>query len=70
LEREYPKLVQSVEVSVDQGIAHLKGALRNHREIDQVLATTVMQNGVKDVESELTIKGRQYGSSHKRSGKY
>jgi osmotically-inducible protein OsmY len=47
-------------VEVREGVVHLSGDLRSHRDVDAVLATTLMQQGVKDIESDLTVGGRPY----------
>jgi osmotically-inducible protein OsmY len=62
LEAEYPTLAKSLDVSVAGGVARLTGSLRNHREIDEVLSTTMMQEGVRGVESDITINGRPYAT--------
>lgn len=51
---------RNVTVSVRDGIATLRGDLKSFREVDQVLATTLMVTGVRDISSELTINGRSY----------
>lgn len=65
LEREYPAFSKSIDVSVQGGVARLKGNLHNHREIDEVLATSMMQEGVRAVESDITINGRPYTTSRR-----
>lgn len=60
LEREFPGNAQGLQVEVQEGVVRLSGDLRSHREVDAVLATTLMQQGVKDIESDLTVGGRPY----------
>lgn len=60
LKGEYPSLADRVQVDVKEGIAYLSGDLRNHREVDELLATTLMVEGVKDIRSDLTLGGRPY----------
>jgi osmotically-inducible protein OsmY len=60
LEREFPAHAQALQVEVREGVVHLSGDLRSHRDVDAVLATTLMQQGVKDIESDLTVGGRPY----------
>jgi osmotically-inducible protein OsmY len=69
LESEYPKFAKSLSVSVVGGVARLTGDLRNHREIDEVLSTTMMQEGVRGVESDITINGRPYATPHRGAKK-
>lgn len=53
-------LAEKISVSVNNGTATLSGNLRNFREVDQALSTTLMVNGVKSTSSQLTINGRAY----------
>lgn len=69
LESEYPSFSKALDVSVVGGIARLTGNLRNHREIDEVLSTTMMQDGVRGVESDITINGRPYTTPHRGARK-
>jgi osmotically-inducible protein OsmY len=69
LESEYPSVAKALDVSVVGGIARLTGNLRNHREIDEVLSTTMMQDGVRGVESDITINGRPYTTPHRGARK-
>lgn len=62
LSRDYPGVADRVTVSVRGGIAYLAGDLRNHREVDEILATALMVDGVKDIGSEITLNGRPYRS--------
>ena len=69
LNREYPSLAHRIQVEVRGGVAYLSGDLRNHREVDELLSTALMVNGVKDIQSEITLAGRPYGSGRMRVGK-
>jgi osmotically-inducible protein OsmY len=60
LKKEYPKLARDLTVDVDDGIARLEGNLANHRQVDQVLASVLMLEGVRDVDSAVTVKGKPY----------
>jgi osmotically-inducible protein OsmY len=60
LERDYPNLAKRVQIVVQDGVARLTGDLKNHREVDELLATALMVEGVKNVESDITIAGRAY----------
>jgi osmotically-inducible protein OsmY len=62
LSRDYPGVADRVTVSVRDGVAYLAGDLRNHREVDEILATALMVDGVKDIKSDVTLKGRPYRS--------
>lgn len=66
LEAEYPSLASRVKVDVREGVAHFSGDLSNHREVDELLSTALMINGVKDVRSDITLKGRPYARRHLR----
>jgi osmotically-inducible protein OsmY len=63
LEKEYPTLMRSLEVSVRGGVASLRGDMPGYREVDKVLATVLMVDGVDDIESSVTVRGRRYPSS-------
>jgi osmotically-inducible protein OsmY len=69
LARDYPSIAKKVQVEVKDGTARLAGDLRNHREIDELLSTTLMVEGVKDVKSDLTIAGRAYYGHRQRAGR-
>jgi osmotically-inducible protein OsmY len=60
LEREFPEHAQALQVEVRDGVVRLSGDLRSHRDVDAVLATTLMQQGVRDIESDMTVGGRPY----------
>lgn len=60
LEREFPEHARALRVEVREGIVRLSGDLRSHREVDAVLAATLMQLGVRDIESDVTVGGRPY----------
>jgi osmotically-inducible protein OsmY len=60
LEQEYPQLAKDLSVEVDGGQAKFRGNVANHRQIDAVLASALMIEGVKDVESDVTVRGRPY----------
>jgi osmotically-inducible protein OsmY len=60
LESEYPRLMRELQVSVQNGVATVKGKLSNHRQVDEVLASALNIDGVRDVKSEITINGRPY----------
>lgn len=60
LEQEHPELARELSVEVDDGRAKFHGNVANHRQIDAVLASTLMLDGVRDVESDVTVRGRPY----------
>lgn len=60
LENEYPRLMRDLQVSVQNGVATVEGKLSNHRQVDEVLASALNIEGVRDVRSEVTINGRPY----------
>jgi len=69
LERDYPSVAKRVHVDVKDGVAHLSGDLRNHREVDELLSTTLMVEGVRDLKSDITIAGRAYYGQRQRAGR-
>lgn len=60
LARDFPRHVQGLQIEVKDGIVRLSGDLRSHREVDAVLASALMQQGVRDIESDVTVGGRPY----------
>jgi osmotically-inducible protein OsmY len=70
IDKEYPTLSRHIKIEVKDGTAYFSGNLRSHREVDQVLATALMQEGLKNIESDITCAGRPYGRRHLRAGKY
>jgi osmotically-inducible protein OsmY len=66
LKSEYPGLASRVTVEVREGVAYFTGDLSNHREVDELLATTLMIDGVRDVRSDITLRGRPYAHQHLR----
>jgi osmotically-inducible protein OsmY len=70
LRQDYPQLADRVQVDVRNGVAYLSGDLRNHREVDELLATTLMVEGVRDINSDLTLGGRPYATQRMRARKY
>jgi osmotically-inducible protein OsmY len=67
LERDYPDVAKRVHLDVKDGVVHLSGDLRNHREIDELLSTTLMVEGVRDLKSDITIAGRAYYGQRQRA---
>jgi osmotically-inducible protein OsmY len=66
LEAEYPRLASRIKVDVRDGVAYFSGDLSNHREVDELLSTSLMVHGVKDVRSDITLKGKPYAHQHLR----
>lgn len=64
LAKEYPQLVKSLEVDVKDGVAVLRGGAASHRDVDKVLAMILNVEGVRDVESQVIVKGRDYTRKH------
>ena len=52
--------VRNLEVTAHNGTVTVAGDADNHRDIDKVLSTVLMVEGVKDVRSVMTIKGKRY----------
>ena len=59
LNKEYPSLMRSLEVNVKDGIAEVKGSARSHVDVDKVLATILNVEGVRDIESQVTVRRRE-----------
>lgn len=66
LAKEYPKLCKELEVSVKDGIALVNGSVSSHVEVDKALALVLNTEGVRDLESRVTVKGRDYTEKHER----
>lgn len=66
LDREYPSLVKGLEVHVKDGVAHLSGNLPTRNDVDKTLATVLMVDGVRDIQSSVKAGGRQYGEVHRK----
>jgi osmotically-inducible protein OsmY len=64
LDREYPTLVKGLDVHVKDGVAHLSGNLPTRNDVDKTLATVLMVDGVRDVESSVKAGGHRYGEVH------
>jgi osmotically-inducible protein OsmY len=60
LEQEYPQIARELNVEVDDGRAKFTGNVASHRQIDAVLASALMLDGVQDVESDVTVRGHPY----------
>jgi osmotically-inducible protein OsmY len=69
LSQEYPDIASRIDVDVREGVAYLSGDLRNHRQVDELLATTLMVAGVRDIRSDITLSGRSYGGARMRVGR-
>lgn len=64
---EHPSLAKRIKVEVREGTAYLTGDLRNHREVDELLSTTLMVAGVRDIRSDITLAGRPYTTQRIRA---
>jgi len=62
LRSDCPQLASRINVDVRGGVALLSGDLRNHREVDDLLATALMVEGVRDIKSDITLGGRPYAT--------
>ncbi len=49
--------LKGIKVDVRNGVAYFTGHVGNHRQIDNVLAQTLMVNGVRNIESSVTVSG-------------
>ena len=64
LEKEYPHLAKEVKVSVKNGVASLEGNVGSRREVDKLLSSVLMVDGVTDIHSNVTVHGRPYTQKH------
>lgn len=60
LEMSYPEISRHIDVSVSGGIAHLWGDLGSRRQVDTLLATVLMVEGVRDIKSHISVGGNPY----------
>lgn len=60
LREQYPILYERIDVSVENGTARVWGDLRSRRQVDEVLATILMVEGVRDIKSDLSVGGNPY----------
>lgn len=51
---------EKLKINTNAGLVDLSGSLANHRAIDHVLSTTLMVEGVRDIQSEILIGKRPY----------
>ncbi|MCO6432512.1 MAG: BON domain-containing protein [Deltaproteobacteria bacterium] len=59
LQSEQAPGLEGVSLSTIEGVVHVKGAVKNHREIDRILSIALMVPGVKSVRSDVKISGNQ-----------
>jgi len=55
--------LRGLEISSRNGVVTLSGAQPSFRDIDRILSIALMVDGVKDVQSRMTIQGREYMDS-------
>ena len=70
LQQDYPQLASRVQVEVRNGVAYLSGNLGSHREVDELLSTALMVEGVTDIKSNITLAGRPYSTRRLKARKY
>lgn len=66
----HPRIADRVSVEVRSGVAYLSGDLKNHREVDELLSTALMVDGVADVKSDITLAGRPYAATNNPFAKH
>lgn len=59
---------QNLLIDANNGTVTFRGSLASTREVDQVLANALMVDGVKDVHSELLVRGQRYTPKLNPSG--
>lgn len=64
LAKEYPHLMEGLNVSVKDGVAMVEGKARSHVEVDKVLAAVLNIEGVRDIQSRVTVRGGEYTQKH------
>lgn len=67
LTREYPHLVEALHISVKDGVATVEGNARSRVDVDKALAAVLNIEGVRDIESRVTVQGRDYTQKHERA---
>lgn len=67
LHRDFPSLSKRVQVEVKQGVVYLTGNVSNHREVDAILSSILMHEGVENIQSDISIAGRPYAARHVRT---
>lgn len=67
LHKDFPSLSKRVQVEVKQGVVYLTGNVSSHREVDAILASILMHEGVENIESDISIAGRPYSARHVRT---
>ncbi|HMO16573.1 MAG TPA: BON domain-containing protein [Oligoflexia bacterium] len=51
------------EITVEDGVAILKGEFKSFREVDKISSTILNTEGVKDLKTEITVNGKDYQSA-------
>lgn len=67
IDSQYPQLKKRVAVEVKDGVAYLSGNVSRHQEVDELLASTLMFEGVRDIQSDITVAGKPYVVRHPRA---
>ncbi|MCB0339458.1 MAG: BON domain-containing protein [Bdellovibrionales bacterium] len=60
LRRELGSSSNLVKLKIDSGTLIAEGSLASFRDVDRVLANLLMVDGVRDIQSDLTVRGEPY----------
>lgn len=52
--------LRDLNIRADHGVVTFEGARARHAEVDQILSTALMVEGVRDIRSEMTVGGHAY----------
>jgi len=64
LNEEYPRIMKGLEVTVKNGNVVIDGTAASRVEVDKVLAAILNIEGVRDIESRVSVNGRDYTAKH------
>ncbi len=64
LTKEYPSLMKGLDVTVKDGVAKVEGNVSRSTDVDKILAAILNIEGVRDVESQVKVRGRAYTQEH------
>ena len=67
LTKEYPNLMKGLEVNVKDGVAMVSGTASSHVDVDKVLAAILNIEGVRDINSQVTVRGRKHAPREQES---
>jgi osmotically-inducible protein OsmY len=60
LNKEYPSLMKGLDITVMEGVAKVEGNVSRTTDVDKILATILNVEGVRDIESQVKVRGHDY----------